>query len=383
MPGRLKFWVNDQLIRFPLAADLVYYLAYYGNWIHSRLRDRAAEIFPVKAAELAAVRGFPDNSGVNVGTTNICNAKCAFCAYPRAVANGTLLTGVMTMATFQNIISGRAGLGGKVLDFTPVVGEPLIDPGLVEKIRFARASGIATISFTTNGILLDHHDVYKKLVDEKVSAIYISIGATEAKQYQRVYGVDQYPRVISGLRHLLEYNRQSGEPVYINIRFRNAQRPSTILASKDFVEHIKPFLSARVEVNFTVDFDNWGGAIRQEELPGTMRLRKSRPEIKIPCAALYGFSIRHDGSVRLCGCRMKFSDLDDLVVGNVNQQSLEDISRSAQTQKIIAGFYRGERPATCRCCLLYTPITRSWLKARLAAIDSGRPKTTSPEKVSQ
>jgi hypothetical protein len=71
--------------------------------------------------------------------------------------------------------------------------------------------------------------------------------------------------------------------------------------------------------------------------------------------------------VRLCGCRMKSSDLDDLVVGNVNQQSLEEISASAKTKSIIEGFYRGERPETCKSCTLYSPVTRSWLNGRRAA----------------
>jgi radical SAM protein with 4Fe4S-binding SPASM domain len=381
--NRFRFWVNNKVVQSPWAADFVYKFAYHGNWIGSLLRDKVAKIFPVKAAELASVQSSQGRSYVIVGTTNICNAKCSFCAYPRAVEDGTLRTGVMTMPTFQKIVSEWVKNGGTSMDLTPVVGDPLIDPGLIEKIKFAHANGISGISFTTNGILFNHHDFYKKLVDEKVSGIHISIGATDEEQYKLIYGVDQYKKVISGLRNLLEYNRQNGEPVYVNIRFRNAQRPSEILTSEDFVKHIKPFLSARVEVNFTVDFDNWGGTIRQEELPGVMRLRKPRPQIKIPCTSLYGFAIRHDGSVRLCGCRMKSSDLDDLVVGNINQQSLEEISASAKTKNIIEGFYRGERPETCKSCTLYTPVTRSWLKDRLASINSAKSKKTPLETASK
>ena len=383
MLNQLKFWVNNKVIQSPWAADFVYKFAYHGNWIGSLLRDKVAKIFPVKVSELASVQSSQGRSYVIVGTTNICNAKCSFCAYPRAVADGTLRTGVMTMPTFQKIVSEWVKNGGTSMDLTPVVGDPLIDPGLLEKIKFARASGISGIHFTTNGILFNHHDCYKKLVDEKVSGIHISIGATDEEQYKLIYGVNQYPKVISGLRNLLEYNRQNGEPVYVNIRFRNAQKPSEILKSPDFVKHIKPFLSKKVEVNFTVDFDNWGGTIRQEELPGVMRLRKPRPQIKIPCTSLYGFAIRHDGSVRLCGCRMKSSDLDDLVVGNINQQSLEEISTSAKTKNIIEGFYRGERPETCKSCTLYTPVTRSWLKDRRASISSAKSKITPLETASQ
>ena len=312
--NRMRFWLNNRVIRSPRLADWVYRLAYQGNWIAGLVRDRVAKFFPVRPAELASVQSSQGRDCLVIGTTNICNAKCAFCAYPRAVENGTLLTGVMTLPTFQKIVSEWVKNGGTTMDLTPVVGDPLIDPGLIEKIQFARAHGITGITFTTNGILFNHHDLYKKLVDGKVTGLYISIGAADEEQYKAIYGVDQYPKVISGLRNLLEYNRQNGEPVHVNIRFRNAQRPSEILTAPDFVAHIQPFLSARVVVNFTVDFDNWGGTIRQEELPGIMRLRKPRPEMQIPCVALYSFAIRHDGSVRLCGCRMKASDLDDLVV---------------------------------------------------------------------
>jgi radical SAM protein with 4Fe4S-binding SPASM domain len=371
-----KFWVNNKVIQSPLLADMAYRLAYHVSWISSLLRDKFAKFFPVKPEELAAVQSAQVGSYIIVMTTNICNAKCSFCAYPRVVANGTLETGVMAMPVFQKAVTEWASTGGNYMDFTPIVGDPLVDPGLIEKIKFAHSVGISRIDFTTNGILLNHHDNYKKLVDLKVHGIHISIGATDEAQYQQIYGVDQYKKVISGLRNLLEYNRQNGEPVYINLRFRNAQHPSEILNSEDFVKHIKPFLSKKVEVNFTVDFDNWGGTIRQEELPGVMRLRKPRPEIKIPCTSLFGFAVRHDGSVRLCGCRMKSSDLDDLVVGNINEQSLEEISSSAKTKNIIEGFYRGERPETCKRCTLYTPVTRSWLKTRLVSASRPKSKTT-------
>lgn len=369
---RLRFWVNNKVIRTPLLADWVYASGYHVNRIGRWLKAKFVKMFPVTIAELDAIQNAQVAEYLLVGTTNICNAKCSFCAYPRAVENGTLRTGVMTMPTFQKIVLEWVKKGGTSMELTPVVGDPLIDPGLIDKIKFAREAGIPNICFTTNGILFNHHDNYKKVVDEKVSTIYISIGATDQAHYEQIYGVKQYDKVISGLHNLLEYNRQNGEPVHVNIRFRNAQRPSEILTSEDFKKYIKPFISSRVEVNFTVDFDNWGGIIRQDELSGTMRLRKPGPDTKIPCVSLFGYAIRHDGSVRICGCRMKTSDLDDLVVGNINQQSLEEISASAKTKNIIKGFYKGERPDTCKSCTVYNPVTRSWFKKRLASSNSAK-----------
>ena len=182
--------------------------------------------------------------------------------------------------------------------------------------------------------------------------------------YEKIYGVKQYEAVISGVRNLLEYNRSKGEPIGVAIRFRNAQKPSAIVRSEDFKKHIKPYLSQKVRVNFTVDYDNWGGTIVNEDMKGFMRLRPTPPKLNVPCVALFGFAVRHDGAVRLCGCRFKRSDVDDLIVGNIHEQTLEEISKGARAWEIIKGFYSGKRPETCAGCTIYHPIDHKWLRQR-------------------
>jgi hypothetical protein len=66
--------------------------------------------------------------------------------------------------------------------------------------------------------------------------------------------------------------------------------------------------------------------------------------------------VRHDGRVRLCGCRLTTNDNDDLVVGNIK------------------GFYEGKRPHTCLECTFYQPINQGWFEQR--AKDNGaKPRT--------
>jgi radical SAM protein with 4Fe4S-binding SPASM domain len=97
---------------------------------------------------------------------------------------------------------------------------------------------------------------------------------------------------------------------------------------------------------------------------GFMRLRRLPPRLDVPCQALFGFAVRHDGSVRLCGCRFTRTDLDDLVVGNIREKSLEEISKGEEAWKIIKGFYFGKRPEACAGCTVYNPINRRWLDQR-------------------
>jgi radical SAM protein with 4Fe4S-binding SPASM domain len=348
-----------------LAADFVYWSAFHFNNFRRKLVYWRLAKHSVTADEIWEHRHLEPSSGLVTGVTNICNAKCSFCAYPKVVANKTLQTGVMPFDIFKKAVDEWAAAGGENLDLTPVVGDPLVDPGVLEKLDYAvNRAHIKNVSLTTNAILMNRNDTYKSLIDLGIGCVYISTQGASKEAYEKVYGVKHYPEVISGVRNLLEYNRSKGEPARIAIRFRNAEKPSAIIASKDFVEHIKPYLSERVRVNFTVDFDNWGGTIKPTDISGSMRLRKLPKQLDVPCQGLFGFAVRHDGSVRLCGCRLTRTDLDDLVVGNIREKSLDEISKSEQAWNIIKGFYSGKRPETCVNCTIYAPIDRRWLERR-------------------
>ena len=95
-----------------------------------------------------------------------------------------------------------------------------------------------------------------------------------------------------------------------------------------------------------------------------MRLRVLPPAIDLPCIGLFNFAVRHDGKVRLCGCRLTRSDNDDLVVGNLREKTLAEISKSEEAWKIIKGFYSSQRPETCHECTFYRPIDQNWLRQR-------------------
>jgi MoaA/NifB/PqqE/SkfB family radical SAM enzyme len=348
-----------------LLADAAYSGAYYYQQFTRRVAYWRAKKDNVTAEELWKLREFKSGGGLQTGVTNICNAKCSFCAYPKVVANKTLQTGIMTFAIFKKAVDEWAAIGGQWLDLTPVVGDPLVDPGLLEKVDYAvNKARIKCVVLTTNAILLNRNDNYKKLIDLGIGAVFISTQGTSKEFYEKVYGVKHYPEVISGIYNLLEYNRQKGEPSRIVIRFRNSEKPSQIVRSQDFGKYIKPFLSAKVRINFTVDFDNWGGTIVSEDMSGFMKLRKLPPPLALPCQSLFSFVVRHDGNVRLCGCRLVRNDMDDLVVGNLHDKSMQEISQSSEAWKIIAGFYSGKRPETCREFTFYRPVNSQWLAGR-------------------
>lgn len=346
-------------------ADAIYRIAYPVEQFLRRVRNWKAKSDAVSPEEVREFRQLIASHMLQIGVTNICNARCVFCAYPRAMDSKDLRGGVMPLPLFKKVVDEWAILGGEQIDLTHTVGDPLVDPGLVEKVAYARqTAGMKGVSFTTNGILLDRNDNYRRLIDAGTTAVFISTQGTDRETYEKAYGVDCYEQALSGIHHLLEYNRSKGEPTHIAIRFRNGQKPSEIIRSQDFVRVFKPYFSAQVRCNYTVDFDNWGGLIKPEDMVGNMRLRQTQEMINVPCRHLFGFVVRYDGSVRLCGCRFNKTDMDDMIVGNIREQSLLEISKNERTWEIISGFYSGKRPDTCLGCTLYHPINRLWLAER-------------------
>ena len=353
-----------------VAADVVYWGAYYVENFWRGIKYKRISRHTITPEELWAHRHLEPSSTLVTGVTNISNAKCTFCAYPKVVANKTLQTGIMPFDVFKKAVDEWAAVGGQSLDLTPVVGDPLVDPGLLEKIDYAvNHAHIKDVVLTTNAILINKNDTYKRLIDLGIGGVYISTQGASREVYEKIYGVKHYDDAMSGIRNLMEYNRSKGEPARIVVRFRNHEKPSQIIRSPDFKKNIQPYLSERVRINFTVDYDNWGGTIQPGDLSGSMRMRKLPPPLNVPCKNLFNFAVRHDGRVRLCGCRLTRSDVDDLVVGNIREKSLEEISKREEAWSIIKGFYAGKRPEPCLECTFYQPINQSWFEQR--AKDNG------------
>jgi MoaA/NifB/PqqE/SkfB family radical SAM enzyme len=362
---KLKWRIYHVVHTNGMVADFVYWGAYHFQYLHRSFQHWWFTRHKISPEVLWPHRHLEASGVLMTGITNICNAKCTFCAYPKVVQNKTLQTGVMPFDIFKKAVDEWAAAGGEALDLTPVVGDPLVDPGVLDKVDYAvNQARIKTVALTTNAILLDRNDTYKRLIDLGIGCVFISTQGTSKDVYEKVYGVKKFDEAMSGIRHLLEYNHAKGEPAQIIIRFRNEEKPSQIIRSKVFIENIKPYLSEKVRINFTVDFDNWGGTIQPKDISGSMKMRRLPSQLDVPCTGLFGFSLRHDGSVRLCGCRLTRTDLDDLVVGNLREKSMAEISQSDEAWNIIKGFYSGKRPETCVGCTLYNPIDNAWLKSR-------------------
>lgn len=294
--------------------------------------------------------------------STLCNAKCVFCAYKGC--KDPIST--MPFNTFKKAADEYAEMGGKTIAFTPIVGEALLDPGILEKVDYAaKLKGIESVQFYTNGILLGKNDLFKKLVHSGLHELKISMAETDREGYNKAYGVKAYDILMEGLHKLLAYNKEQGEKIAISLNFRSSVGPDDVINSPDFVEFIKPYLSDRVMYDFINDYDNWGGTIKREHLLGVMKLRRAPKVKRMPCIKTFDLMILPDGKARLCACRIVDTIFDELVVGDIHNESLREIFYGKRATALHEAFANGKLPPVCKTCTLYAPASIHWLKRRL------------------
>lgn len=299
-----------------------------------------------------------------VETTNICNANCVFCAYQYQdrFRSGR---GVMSDGLFAKAMADYAALAPKPeqrhVNFTPVVGEPLADPHIIQRIAQAKAIG-ADVTFFTNGILFDRIDL-GALLDTGVDRIYISTGPFERDSYERIYRTQgKYGELLASVQKLLDARNERKAATRVNFMFRSPIPLSQIVRLPDFKRCILPRLRPKEVRNLYAQvrgFDSWGGQIQPSDLPQGMGIAQAPRLKRRPCVWTFNPMVLYDGLVRACPCRFTGSqrvESDGLMVGDLRKQTLAEIWQGEPLRTLRMSFGRGQLHDVCRSCTMYRSV---------------------------
>lgn len=296
--------------------------------------------------------------GLRIETCNICNANCIFCAYQYQKRKKR----IMSEELFKKIVDDYNAMGGGNLGITPVVGDPLVDPLILNRIHYARQiPNIKSISIITNCINL-HEVGIKNFLTSGLDSITVSTSGFDLELHEKLYRSKKAEKMKRNLIELLTINRELGHPCEIKIGLRTCQSLKEVMSDAEFREVAK--LSDEVGANYY--FEDWAGAIKSSDLLEGMKLRPFSLLIlrrKAPCWMLYGeLAVLVDGTVALCGCQ-ELEGNSDLVLGNITDNSLGDLYRSERAKLIRKNWLNGSKiPDVCCKCRNYNPYTFAMLK---------------------
>lgn len=297
----------------------------------------------------------------HIANVNMCNAKCVFCGQHKF----SRPKDVMSQDTFNNIISAANTLGTvKEFDFTPPLGEPLLDDGVFEKVISATIHVVTLdkLSITTNGILLSNFAIAQATAIA-FNDIRISLGGLDSITYKEAYGVSKGEDVWKGLLYLLSTINQSEHlktTRKVKLLFRSPKSALALVRHPRWSELQASIDDGILSYEFTNYYDNWGGSVKEKELIGAMKMRSTKKKCGIPCFSLGTFFIEHQGNVRLCGCRFLNTEQDGLVVGNINVNPIKEILSVDNLMPLYKKFMNPEvdnSPDVCQNCTLYRPMS--------------------------
>ena len=283
--------------------------------------------------------------------TNICNANCTFCAYRYQKKNKK----VLNFENFKIIIDQYSKLGGGPLGLTPTVGDPLVDPDILEKIKYAKSKkNITSIFLYTNGILINKFG-YKNLLESGLDRLAISTYVGSSEGYFKYYQKNQYHTVINNIIETSKLAKLKNYKCKITLHLR--VESEKIWKDTEDYKHITKYISEE-DISYLTSYDSWSGKITIEDLPIGCTISKSlSSEQKIksgPCFELYRrLNVLEDLKVGACVCVDLESEIN---VGSLENNNLQEIWKGKKIKKIRSDWTEGKLPEVCKTCTRYDPI---------------------------
>jgi len=280
--------------------------------------------------------------------TNLCNAKCVFCPYQFQEREHEF----MSDEVFQKAVSEYAAIQGGSVGLTPIVGDALIDPKFLERVKYLRSvPEIDRIFLTTNAILLDKFGV-QNVLESGVTTINISTSGFHEENYKKIYQSNSYRRMKKNVTDLVEENARLGNKVNISIGLRTDRPLNEVMKDPDF----QPILKHNPEIDFTWSFTSAGDRVTRDILPLGMKFRKVKVKNE-SCVSLYnGPIVLPDGKVLACSCVAAMDATKDLYIGNIMESSLLDIYTGSMMQELRKQFTNGKLNDTCNTCDMYRDL---------------------------
>jgi len=284
---------------------------------------------------------------LKIETTNTCNARCCFCAYEQTKRQRS----VLSLELFDKSLAGYSEIGGGPVTLTPVVGDVLLDPYLLQRLdRLAAFPAITDVSFTTN--LIAHErlsDSDWAAVLRRLRYLQISLGGYDAQTYARMFGVDTFNVVWSGIHRIAAIRRRIGDGTRLSISLRAPdiailmQHEKTQLLREMGYDHISGISS----------FGNWCGDVKDGEMPSQTIINPPRQKADCCFIPAMFMAVLSDGRVTGCSCVDHNGVLE---IGNLNNEPLGKIWRGTLRRDLCRSFRGSNLKALCVNCSSYTSL---------------------------
>ena len=288
-----------------------------------------------------------------------CNCHCRMCPIDLPT---TREKAVMPMELFTGIIDSLVPHKEhfEMMDLFGM-GEPLLDPHIMERLKYVKAKGFKNVAFATNVDLLDA-DKQQRLLETGIDTVLFGIDGIDKETHEQIRRGATFERVVSNALAMIKRRNEGNYRTRFVVRFVRQDLNRTQW------EAFKQFWRTKVSFerrDFITCYDahTWGGEVSSKDL--TLGQSFRRPEVeKMPCDIIFDILyVLSDGSVLLCH---EDWHRGANVFGNVKDRPALDIFNDEKFNKIRDLHLAGKKHTMtmCKeCTCLYSDMTKEVVDA--------------------
>jgi radical SAM protein with 4Fe4S-binding SPASM domain len=235
----------------------------------------------------------------------------------------------MDIALFEKVIKQCRDCGVKVVGFH-TTGEPLMHKEFIQQLEIAHTYGVP-VAVCSNGLLLNEDNIAAMIKYPPVN-IEISVDGATKESYESIRRGGNFEKLLKNLSLLRKKlnDSKSTIPLYV----RNVLLKENIDTIGLFFDVFNQYLDSRNKILFTL-----ANSLSAEERKDYFTIYGTKTRSKVPCGMLWsGTAVFNDGNVSAC-CRDYHGEL---IMGNINEQSLSDIWTGKKYQELRQKHLNGD-----------------------------------------
>ncbi len=257
---------------------------------------------------------------IQIETSVVCNSKCVFCPHEEMERGPNY----MEDWVWKKIIDESRGKGIIYRPF--MINEPLIDPRMPEIVRYIKEDPTAKVEFNSNGNLAVKTDV-EALIASNIDWVRFSLDGHTAESFKASGRGGKFEKIVENIHRFIDERNRQKSDTFIEVRIIDLDENRH--EHKDFVEYWSKFVN-KATVTPLYDWP-WTG--------------QNEPH-RAPCLKISDeMFFMTDGNATLC-CWDAFGRG---IVGNVTQNTVEEIWLGETNQKYREYLSRGERDKILLC----------------------------------
>ncbi|MCL2015124.1 MAG: radical SAM protein [Defluviitaleaceae bacterium] len=153
--------------------------------------------------------GYPIN--LDIETAAVCNLKCPMCHLTlRGGQNnyGKPLK-FFPWDLFCRIIDEAAEIGVCSVKLM-WMGEPLMNPQIIDMIKYAKQKGILDVTMNTNAVLLTE-EMSRRILETDLDGIFFSFDSPDKESYEKIRIGAKFEDVVQNIKRFCEMRKQMGK----------------------------------------------------------------------------------------------------------------------------------------------------------------------------